>query len=61
MQECECKGMDCPSIKKWWGNGKKCNKKWNNAGCFYDGGDCCKNASSKKCKDEMAKQKANAA
>ena len=60
FQDCECLGMDCPSIKKWWGNGRKCNKKWNNAGCFYDGGDCCKKPNSKKCKDEMAQLKAAA-
>jgi len=59
--ECECKGLDCKkTIKKSWGNGKKCQKKWNNAGCFYDGGDCCKDPASNKCKDELAKAKANA-
>ena len=54
--------MNCSSeIKRWWGNGRRCNGKWNNAGCFYDGGDCCKDPASSKCKDDLAKAKANAA
>merc|ERR1712018_147468 len=57
--DCECLGMDCAKpIKKAWGNGKRCNGKWNKPGCFYDGGDCCKNPSGKKCKDELAVLKA---
>merc|ERR1719245_1555827 len=59
--DCQCLGMDCgKKIKKAWGNGKRCNGKWNNAGCFYDGGDCCKWPNSKKCKDELAVLKAAA-
>ena len=56
---CDCIGMDCPSIKKWWGNGRKCDGKWNNAGCFYDGGDCCQNnwQINNKCNDEFAASK----
>jgi len=60
-QECECKGKDCAKpFRGGWGNGRKCQNKWNNAGCFYDGGDCCKNPASNKCKDDLAKAKANA-
>ena len=62
LQECQCKGMDCTSeIKGGWGNGSRCQNKWNNAGCFYDGGDCCKDPTSNSCKDDLAKAKASAA
>merc|ERR1719225_1817106 len=55
---CECLGFNCPKkILGGWGNGKKCQGKWNKAGCFYDGGDCCKNLNGKKCKDDLAKFK----
>ena len=55
---CECLGLNCPKkILGGWGNGKKCQGKWNKAGCFYDGGDCCKNPNGKKCKDDLAKFK----
>ena len=52
--------MNCAkkiSVKHGWGNGRWCHNKWNKAGCFYDGGDCCKNSGSKKCKDDLAKAK----
>ena len=54
--------MNCSAeIRRSWGNGRKCQNKYNKAGCFYDGGDCCKDPASSKCKDDLAKAKANAA
>ena len=61
LQECQCKGKDCPDlIEEKWGNGKCNNNRHNNAGCFFDGGDCCKGNRAKtepKCKDKLAKAK----
>ena len=38
--------MDCPAYgtevsKKWWKD-KYCDDAYNTPGCFYDGGDCCR-------------------
>ena len=40
--ECECKAADCPTLKKYWYQDSFCDDEMNTAGCFYDGGDCCK-------------------
>ena len=40
-EKCPCKGFDCPEPRnsKKFGDGK-CDPELNNAGCFYDYGDC---------------------
>ena len=40
--ECACKGANCPSLNAGWYRDNFCDDFMNTPGCFYDGGDCCK-------------------
>lgn len=39
---CQCLGANCPDLREGWFRDRFCDDFMNTAGCFYDGGDCCK-------------------
>ena len=43
-QDCQCLGADCPAEeqKPLRFRNKYCHDEFNTPGCFYDGGDCCR-------------------
>ena len=45
---CQCLGADCPAEQQYpsWFRDNYCDEDFNNPGCFYDGGDCCRQLTS---------------